>query len=213
MSTFHESICFKMLLRVWQIHSYSTASLLMHDARQPQPHCLQSHGPRHLTCNGHYLRSETPHFRVGLRTQDKQSYPQTLLDFAADNGAGSRALPEQPAAEPRTYAPSSKLEGDVHAEGLEGSCPVVEYQGAPLPANEEERYQAVCGLEALDETMKPDERFDDITKLVATHPSLQSHAWLLIALRTMSTIQKKRVCHKLECTSYLGLIEWDIVNK
>ena len=47
-----------------------------------------------------------------------------------------------------------------------------DFTGAPLPDNEEERHQALCGLEVLDSETKPDERFDDITKLVS-HPALQ----------------------------------------
>ena len=43
----------------------------------------------------------------------------------------------------------------------------VEFLGAPHPVNEEERQQALCGLEVLDTPTKADERFDDITKLVS----------------------------------------------
>lgn len=42
----------------------------------------------------------------------------------------------------------------------------VDFFGAPHPANEEERQQALCGLEVLDTPTKADERFDDVTKLV-----------------------------------------------
>ncbi len=64
-------------------------------------------------------------------------------------------------------APSAKIHPPVHAEGLPAEVPGLEYLGAPLPANEEERYEVLCGLETLDTVTQPDERFDDITKLVS----------------------------------------------
>lgn len=41
-----------------------------------------------------------------------------------------------------------------------------EYKGAPLPVNEKERRDVLCGLEAFETRTKPEDRFDDITKLV-----------------------------------------------
>ena len=47
---------------------------------------------------------------------------------------------------------------------LGNNVPGQDYQGAPLPANEEQRLETVCGmLKSLDE---PVGQFDDITKLV-----------------------------------------------
>ena len=44
-----------------------------------------------------------------------------------------------------------------------------EYTGAPLPPNESERRTALCGLEAYKTRTDPEERFDDITKLVSNN--------------------------------------------
>lgn len=66
-----------------------------------------------------------------------------------------------------TQAPSSKVDPPIHAEGLQSEIPSLEYLGAPLPANEEQRYEALCGLEVLDTATQQDDQFDDITKLVS----------------------------------------------
>ena len=64
--------------------------------------------------------------------------------------------------------PSSPIEEDCHADEFEGQMPALEFQGPPLPANEVERHQVLCGLERnLDDNIQPRESFDDITKLVS----------------------------------------------
>lgn len=73
-------------------------------------------------------------------------------------------------------APSAKVDPPVNVEGMQAEIPSLEYLGAPLPANEEQRYEALCGLEVLDTATQPDERFDDITKLVS-HTECQTFAF------------------------------------
>lgn len=88
---------------------------------------------------------------------------------ADESAHAAYASPFQTYGGPTAPLPTSKVEGKIHAEGLESEEAKLEFMGAPMPLDEEERFQVLCGLEGSmnEDQFKPDERFDDITKLVS----------------------------------------------
>jgi len=71
-------------------------------------------------------------------------------------------------------------EEPMESQALAGPAPALGHMAAPLPADEEERHQALCGLEVLDSKTKADERFDDITKLVSCSLRQVLHSCALV---------------------------------
>ena len=106
------------------------------------------------------VEAESPTLGEDFSSEDILSSPSTAQDVSQKKLGGH-------ATDDSIQAPSCKIDPHIHAEGLQSEVPSLEYLGAPLPRNEEQRYEALCGLEVLDTATQPDERFDDITKLVS----------------------------------------------
>ena len=105
------------------------------------------------------MESESPTLGGNRSSEDLLSSPSTA------QGVSHKELEGCVTGE-SLQAPSAKVDPPIHAEGLQSEVPSLEFLGAPLPIKEEERHEALCGLEVLDTATQQDEKFDDITKLV-----------------------------------------------
>jgi hypothetical protein len=91
---------------------------------------------------------------------------EQLQDTPSATPAGEGPEDSTPLISPAELIAASIAEPGVGQDGDTAELSSQGHMAAPLPANEEERLQALCGLEVLDSKTKADERFDDITKLV-----------------------------------------------